>query len=63
VERQVIETALRRGIPARAEILPPEDAKYYVDLGVRHFNLNVDLFILLHWWTVNGKSLREWLPA
>jgi len=63
VERKVIEAALRRGIPARAEIVAPEDAQYYLDLGVRHFNLNVDLWILLNWWTVNGKTLREKLPA
>jgi 2-keto-3-deoxy-L-rhamnonate aldolase RhmA len=63
VERKVIEAALRRGIPVRAEIVAPEDAKYYLDLGVRHFNLNVDLWILLNWWTANGKTLREQLPA
>jgi 4-hydroxy-2-oxoheptanedioate aldolase len=63
VERKVIETALRMGVPPRAEILAPEDAKYYLDLGVRHFNLNADLWILLQWWTVNGKNLRGMLPA
>jgi len=59
VERKVIEAALRRGIPARAEIVAPADADYYLDLGVRHFNLNVDLWILLNWWAGNGKTLRE----
>ncbi len=63
VERKVIETAHRRGIPARTEIVAPEDAKYYLDLGVRHFNLNVDLWILLQWWTANGKKLRESLSV
>ncbi len=63
VERKVIETAIRRGIPPRAEIVSPVDAKYYQDLGVRHFNLNVDLWILLKWWTDNGKALRESLGA
>jgi len=63
VERHVIETAIRRGVPPRAEIVAPVDAKYYTDLGVRHFSLNVDLWILLKWWTDNGKSLREALRA
>jgi 4-hydroxy-2-oxoheptanedioate aldolase len=63
VERRVIETALRRGVPPRVEILTPEDAKPYLDLGVRHFNLNVDLWILLQWWTEKGKSLREMLAG
>ncbi|MCE5280904.1 MAG: 2,4-dihydroxyhept-2-ene-1,7-dioic acid aldolase [Deltaproteobacteria bacterium] len=58
-ERKVIETALRRGVAPRAEVVKPEDAQYYLDLGVRHFNLNVDLWILLQWWTDNGKTLRE----
>jgi 4-hydroxy-2-oxoheptanedioate aldolase len=62
-ERKVIETAIRKGIPPRAEIVSPDDAQYYLDLGVRHFNLNVDLWILLAWWTANGKALRERLPA
>lgn len=58
VERKVIETAHRMGVPARAEIGSPDDVQYYQDLGVRHFNLNVDLWILLQWWTVNGKAVR-----
>ncbi len=61
-ERKVIEAALRRGVAPRAEVVKPEDAQYYLDLGVRHFNLNVDLWILLQWWTDNGKALREKLP-
>ena len=63
VERKMIETANRMGVPARAEIGAPDDAQYYIDLGVRHFNLNVDLWILLQWWTVNGKALREKMGA
>jgi len=63
VERHVIQTALRMGIPPRAEIRAPQDAQYYLDLGVRHFNLNVDLWILLGWWAANGKELRERMPA
>jgi 4-hydroxy-2-oxoheptanedioate aldolase len=61
-ERRVIQTALRLGIPPRAEIRAPEEAQYYLDLGVRHFNLYVDLWILLGWWAANGKELRDKLP-
>lgn len=61
MERYVIQTALRRGIHPRAEINSPDQARYYLDLGVRHFNLNVDLWILLGWWETNGKSLRAQL--
>ena len=38
VEKQVLETALKYGIPARAEIETVDQAKYYLDLGVRHFD-------------------------
>lgn len=59
VEREVIETALKMGVPPRAEITSPEQAKYYLDLGVRHFNIGTDLSILYNWWRVNGDDLRK----
>jgi 4-hydroxy-2-oxoheptanedioate aldolase len=59
VERQVIETALKMGVPPRAEITSPEQAKYYLDLGVQHFNIGTDLSILYNWWRVNGDDLRK----
>ncbi len=57
-ERKVIETCLRAGIPPRAEINTPDDASYYLDLGVRHFSLNNDLSILFNWLKGNGEKLR-----
>ncbi len=59
VERKVFETALRMNVPARAEIGSPEQAKYYLDLGVRHFNIGTDLSILYNWWRTNGDNLRN----
>jgi 2-keto-3-deoxy-L-rhamnonate aldolase RhmA len=59
VERQVIETALRMGVPPRAEISTPDQAKYYLDMGVRHFSLGTDVFILHNWWKANGGELRK----
>jgi 4-hydroxy-2-oxoheptanedioate aldolase len=58
-ERQVIAAALKAGVQPRAEIHHPEDARYYLDLGVRHFNLGVDLTILFEWWKANGDALRK----
>jgi 4-hydroxy-2-oxoheptanedioate aldolase len=58
-ERRVLETALRAGIPPRAEITHPDQAQYYLDLGVRHFNLGVDLSILFDWWKSNGETMRK----
>lgn len=59
VERRVIETCVRAGIPPRAEIAAPDDARYYLDLGVKHFSLSSDLNILFSWWKSNGEELRK----
>jgi 4-hydroxy-2-oxoheptanedioate aldolase len=59
VERSVIEKAVQAGIPPRAEIHHPDDAQYYLDLGVRHFNLGVDLSILYNWWRSNGAQMWD----
>lgn len=58
-EKWVIETALKKGIQPRAEIGTPEQAKWYLDLGVRHFSIGTDLFILYQWLKDNGKALRD----
>ncbi len=59
VERRVFETALRMGVPPRAEIGSVDQAKYYLDMGVRHFCLGVDIKILYDWFRQNGESLRK----
>jgi len=59
VERKVFETALKLGIPPRAEINSVDQAKYYLDMGVRHFSLGVDISILYNWWKSNGEQLRK----
>jgi 2-keto-3-deoxy-L-rhamnonate aldolase RhmA len=59
VERQVIETAQRLGVAVRAEITQPDEARYYLDLGIRHFSLGADLPILYRWWKQNGEALRR----
>jgi 2-keto-3-deoxy-L-rhamnonate aldolase RhmA len=59
VERRVIETCLKRGVQPRAEINSTDEAKYYLDLGVRHFCIGTDIFILHNWWKKNGEALRN----
>lgn len=63
VERRVFETAIRMGVPPRAEIASPDQARYYLDLGVRHFSLNTDVAILYAWWRKNGEEMRKVLQA
>lgn len=62
-ERRVIDTCLRMGIPPRIEISTPEESAPYLDLGVRHFNLGVDLNILFNWWRSSGEKMRQMLEA
>lgn len=58
-ERRVIETSLRLGVAPRAEIDSPEEAKYYLDLGVRHFSIGTDIRILYNWLKEKGEALRQ----
>ena len=59
VERKVIAAALRHGVAPRAEIQSAEQARYYLDLGVRHFCMGWDFSILYAWWKTNGEELRK----
>jgi 4-hydroxy-2-oxoheptanedioate aldolase len=59
IERKVIETGLRMGVPPRAEIGSVDDAKYYLDLGVRHFSLGTDIMIVYNWLKENGQPLLD----
>ncbi len=63
IERYVFETAIKRGIPPRAEIATPAQAEYYLEMGVRHFCMNTDLFILYQWWKENGQTLRRMVES
>jgi 2-keto-3-deoxy-L-rhamnonate aldolase RhmA len=58
-EKQVMETALKMGVPPRAEINTADQAKYYLDLGVRHFCIGTDVNILFNWWKEHGDELRK----
>jgi 2-keto-3-deoxy-L-rhamnonate aldolase RhmA len=59
VERKVIETALKMGVPPRAEINTADQAKDYLDMGVRHFCIGTDITILFNWWKTQGDDLRK----
>ncbi|MDE0206478.1 MAG: aldolase/citrate lyase family protein [Candidatus Tectomicrobia bacterium] len=59
VERKVIETSLKMGVPPRAEINTADQAKYYLDMGVRHFCIGTDVNILYDWWKAHGEDVRK----
>ena len=58
-ERRVIEAALRHGVQPRCEINAPEEAQYYIDLGVRHFRLGDQMAVLKSFWTNQGGTMRR----
>ena len=58
-ELETIKTALEMDVTPRAEIRSPEDAKRYIELGVRNFSLNTDVRILYDWWKKNGSELKK----
>jgi 4-hydroxy-2-oxoheptanedioate aldolase len=58
-QRKVFETAVKMGVPPRAEIGSVDQARYYLDMGVRHFSIGTDISILYDWWKTNGDALRK----
>ena len=57
-EVRVIEAALAAGVQPRAEIKKPAQARFYLDLGIRHFSMGTDLGILANWLRTEGGTLR-----
>ena len=54
---KVFRAALDKGVPPRAEVQTPDDAKEFLDMGVRHFSIGTDIAILYGWWQENGDAL------
>src|SRR5262249_56689389 len=57
-ERYVIETALKKGVAPRAEIGRPEEARKYLERGVKHFCIGTDVSILFEWVKQSGAAMR-----
>jgi 4-hydroxy-2-oxoheptanedioate aldolase len=62
-ERYVIETALKKGIAPRAEIDHPDEARPYLEMGVRHFCMGGDLGILFDYFKNEGGAMRGLLAG
>jgi len=56
---KVFKMAIDRGIAARVEIESIDEAKEYLDMGVRHFSIGTDFKILFSWWKENGEKLQK----
>lgn len=57
-EREMIKVALKHGVQPRCEIPNVAAAKYYIDLGVRHFCLSDQVARLMLSWTEEGGEMR-----
>ena len=62
-EELVIKKSIEHGVPPRIEIGQVEQAKRYVDLGVRHFCIGWDRFIYQAALNNLGEGLRKVLEA
>ncbi len=63
IERDMIELALKKGVVPRVEINSFEQAKPFIEMGVRHFCLGTDLMVLLMWCQQQGEGIRELLAS
>ncbi len=60
---RVFKTAIKMGVPPRAEIGSADDTKRYLDMGVRHFCIGTDISILYSWWREHGDGVRKALEG
>jgi 4-hydroxy-2-oxoheptanedioate aldolase len=58
---KMIKMAIRMGVRPRVEISGPEDAKPYLDMGVRDFCMGWDHQIVAGWCRQNGPAMRKLL--
>jgi len=57
--RDVIEMALKKGIHPRVEVVSFEQAKPFIEMGVRHFCIGWDLRVISDWCRQQGNGIRE----
>ncbi|MFC1920514.1 HpcH/HpaI aldolase/citrate lyase family protein [Chloroflexota bacterium] len=60
--KRMIETALKKGIHPRVEIGSFEQAKPFVEMGVRHFCIGWDTGVISQWCRQQGEGMTELLP-
>ncbi len=63
IERDMIELALKRGVHPRVEIANFEQAKPYIDIGVRHFCIGWDILTITQWCRQQAGGMRKLLAS
>jgi 4-hydroxy-2-oxoheptanedioate aldolase len=58
-EKYVIETALRAGVAPRVELNEPHGFEPYLEMGVKHFNVGIDVKSFYTWLKQSGEIMRR----
>lgn len=58
-ERKCIEVALKNGVQPRCEIGTADEAKYYIDLGVKHFSIGDQFKVVKAFWEKEGDKMAQ----
>jgi 4-hydroxy-2-oxoheptanedioate aldolase len=59
VRTHIFKSALAKGIQPRSEISEPEQAKDQLEMGVKHYAIGTDLFMIYQWVNERAGGLRE----
>jgi len=62
-KKKTFSTAIKMGVPPRAEINTADEAKEYLDMGVRHFSVGTDISILFNFWKREGEQILKALQG
>lgn len=62
-QEKTFKTAIKMGVPARAEIGSADETKKYLDWGVRHFSVGTDISILYSFWRTEGEKILRALEG
>lgn len=63
VQRDMIEMALKKGVAPRVEIGQFEQAKPFVEMGVRHFCIGWDIRTISEWCQQQAEGMQELLTS
>ena len=58
-EKFTIETAFKKGIHPRVELNDASGFERYLEMGVKHFNIGIDVRTLYTWFCDQGSILRK----
>ena len=56
--RDMIELAIKKGVAPRVEVGSFDQAKPYIDMGVRHFCIGWDTLVLAAWCRAQGEGIK-----